>query len=188
MSILRKRSCAVVIALVVVCLSTLLSVNRSLGSAADRVADGFYSGVKYDGYVHKSIYSQLEQRSGAAAGLVTIGANYVALGDVTEALRSARQELANTMDGGDVAAMYKANTALQTAYEAFVYAAQNAGLSTRDQKGVDSYADTLSGAQNVIAAAGYNESVREFERKTLSRFPAGLLAPIAGVDAPVLFE
>ena len=84
--------------------------------------------------------------------------------------------------------MYKANTALQTAYEAFVYAAQDAGLSARDQKGVDSYADTLSGAQNVIAAAGYNESVREFERKTLSRFPAGLLAPIAGVDAPVLFE
>lgn len=188
MSILRKRSFAVVIALIVVCLSTLLSVNRSLGSAADKVSDGFYSGVKYDGYVHKSIYSQLEQRSGAAAGLVTIGANYAALGDVTDALRSARDELTGAMDGGDIAAMYRANAALQTAYEAFVYAAQDAGLSAREQKGLDAYADTLGGAQSVIASAGYNESVREFERKTLGRFPAGLLAPIAGVDAPVLFE
>ena len=188
MSILRKRSFAVVIALIVVCLSTLLSVNRSLGSAAEKISDGFYSGVKYDGYVHKSIYSQLEQRSGAAAGLVAIGANYTSLDDVTDTLRSARDDLVGTMDGGDIAAMYRANTALQSAYEAFVYAAQDAGLTTRELQGLDSYVDTLSGAQSVIASAGYNESVREFNRKTFDRFPAGLLAPIAGVDAPVLFE
>ena len=188
MAIFRKRSVATVIAIVVVCLATLMSVHRSLGSASRKIADSFYDGVTYDGYLHKSIYSQLELRSGAAAGLAAIGANYNELETDTDTLRTARNNLAATMDGGDIAAMYKANAQLQTACDAFLTAAGNASLSSRDSDGVEQYRSTLNGAQSVIAEAGYNESVRAFQRSHLERFPASLLAPLAGIEPPVLFE
>ena len=65
MSILKSKPIAIIIAAVLVIGSTFLGAKISLEKEAREVMDLFYEGVEYDGYVHPSIYSQLEKRADA---------------------------------------------------------------------------------------------------------------------------
>ena len=60
-------------------------------------------------------------------------------------------------------------------------------LSERDASGTEQYFSTVSSASEVIGSAGYNDSVQQFKRSCLDRFPGSILAKLAGVDAPELF-
>ena len=189
MELLKKRSVAIIIAVLIVLLSTVYSVNRTLGAKADAVGDGFYSGAYYEGYVHKSIASQLEARVDTASALLAVAADYSGLSGECASLRAARDGLEGMLEGeGGVASLYDANAELETAFRALYSELLAAGPSDRDRDSAELYEFDFSGAQRVIANSGYNESVREFRRDVLGEFPAGFLARVSFVSAPELFE
>ena len=74
----RKRLNAIIIAGVVMALSTLFGINRSLGGKNLQVADCFNVGVysKQQGYTLKSIRSQLIVRTEASMNTLTVSDKY----------------------------------------------------------------------------------------------------------------
>jgi len=185
MSILRKKSFALVLVIVVILASTLYSVHRSLGAKCQAVTDGFYSGVEYDGYVHKSIYSQLEARVNASMGLITKCSSEEALTNAVAQLRISRQDLSDALEGSSLAAMYAANVSLQSAYDQLITEMDAIGFE-RDTA-TATYISTMDNSQYVIDSAGYNEAVWSFRNNTLNVFPTRILAFLARVNAPQLF-
>jgi hypothetical protein len=57
---LSNRLVALFLSALIVAGSTLVSVHAKLGAQCDKITDGFYTGVRYDGDVHASISSQLK--------------------------------------------------------------------------------------------------------------------------------
>ena len=76
MKLLRKPFVAVLLSALIIFSSTLLSVDVKLGKECQNITDGFYEGVVYENYQHKSIASQIRNICGAADGMVTIANNY----------------------------------------------------------------------------------------------------------------
>ena len=189
-SLLRKRGVALLITIIVLIASTLMSVNRSLGAECRNIEDGFYNGVyvNADGYVHKSIYSQLRQRCDAANGLISLADGYDELSDEVDALRDAREILLRGLNDDSIFGMRSANDALTPAFNTLKSALAEYGLGENIRSAFDDYVSTFEGAQNVIDNSGYNESVLEFNRKTLNVFPANILGELAGVESPEFFE
>ena len=185
---LKKRPAAIIITAAVIILSTLFSVHRTLGAKCREITDGFYSGVRYEGYVHPSISKQLDERSDSANGVITLAKNYSDLDREAEELSAARAGLIEAVANKDIPDMSKANRALQGAFDNLISAAAEVDVSERDAKGLDAYLKNFKGAQYIIDNSGYNESVREFYRRTLNVFPTNMLSGPAGVEKPQLFE
>lgn len=180
MQLLKKRSIAMLIAVVVIALSTLLSVHRSLGAKCAAVEEGFYSGLNG---IHSSISYQLNQCARYANSLASLSSGYSDLDEQTDTLRTARNLL---LDGGSISEQYDAYLLLIDAFSetSAELGSKNLGSHTDDY---DYCVSGFEGACRTITASGYNESVREFQNTTLRAFPANLLYRIAGVDAPELF-
>lgn len=188
MKILKNRIFAVAVSVVLVLCSTLFSVHRTLGAKCQKIEDGFYTGVTYDGYLHKSISSQLNVCSNAANGLVTVADNYSSLSGAANDLRESRYEYLDAADECDIDDMYEANEDLKRSFSALADAMSGLELSDKERSAYDDYVSTFRGAQSVIESSGYNDSVREFRRGTLNVFPTNILGSIAGVDKPELFD
>lgn len=185
MGFFSNRAVATVLAIVAVAGSTLVNTKVKLGRDCREVEDGFYSGVTYDGYSHKSIQSQLNGISGAAGGLVSIANNY----DIdTAALSAAQDNLDSSLKYGSVSEIYGRYAALNDEVSAIQNELSSKTLSERDASGVNQYASALKGAASVISSSGYNESVRDFIRNTYDVFPADFLGSFTNVEAPQLFE
>jgi len=184
MKFLKKPAGAVFLTILVVCLSVLISTKIKLGAECQHITDSFYDGVEFDGYVHKSIASQLRNISGAADGLVTIANNYdIATDDVL----MHNDYLKTSIAYGPISLVYTNYVDLMKELSVLQGALSDAQLSERDISGFESYTSVISGAQSVIEKAGYNENVRTFLRKKL-QFPADLLADLINVELPELFE
>lgn len=184
MKFLKTPVVAVLLSLAIVISSTLISTNIKLGRRCDKVSDGFYEGVVYDGYEHKSIASHIKNICGAASGLVAVANNY---GVDAAPLSSAVDMMKSGLSNGSVSENYVLYYNLLSAFDDVERQLSAASLSERDAGGAEQYALTVKGACKAIDESGYNESVREFYRKQLS-FPADILARLAGVDVPQLFE
>ena len=185
MEFLKKRPAALALAVIIVIGSTFLSVNVKLGKACQKVTDGFYSGVTYDGYEHKSIQSQLKNISSSALGLTSLAANYnIDTSDVV----SCKNDLDSSLANGTVSEIFGRYSALMSAVNALEARLDGISLSDRDASGVAQYSSTISSAAGVIDKSGYNDTVRDFLRNTYNVFPANLFSGIAGVNAPELFE
>ena len=184
MKIFKNRAVAVLLCVLIVIASTLLSTNVKLGREADGVSDGFYKGVTYDGYKHPAISDQLNNICGAADGLASVVASYDV--DVV-ALRQYSADLKDMLSQrtGTYTAVYAKYRDLLDCIEALKLASVQ--LSERDASGTEQYFSTVSSASEVIGSAGYNDSVQQFKRSYLDRFPGSILAKLAGVDAPELF-
>lgn len=181
--ILKKPLVAVVLAAAMVLGTTVLNTNVRLGKEVKAVENGFYSGVTYDGYAHKSISSQLENYLGAANGLATI-AN--AVGIDSSALLEHCNTMKKVMKSGDISDIGNAYSDLVFSTNSMINELASAGLQDRNAQGFESYTGIISGAMGVIENSGYNESVREFciENQV---FPTDFLAALAGVEMPDLF-
>ncbi|MGI6013419.1 MAG: hypothetical protein ACOX7K_03930 [Oscillospiraceae bacterium] len=181
MQFLKKRSVATLLAAVVICLSTLMSVHRSLGAKCAEVEAGFYDGLEGS---HSSISYQLNQCARYANSLASLSANHEELEDLTSDLRAARNSL---LDGGSIAEQYDAYLQLTDAFIAVKTEMDVMDLGTRTED-YEFCVNGFDGAQRTIASSGYNESVRAFQNSTLRTFPANVLYKIAGVDTPDLFS
>ena len=186
---LSNPAVAVFLALVLIIASTLISVNIKLGAKSDKVIDGFYDGVKYNGYVQPSVSSQLKNIMDYAAGLVTIANNYDVSGELIDEAQNQINALRGTMSTSRDNAyfIYERYQALIQSVDSLSYALGTQSLSERDQSGVEQYLINITGAMSTIDGSGYNESVRDFYR-SYDRFPANVLGRLAGVDYPTYFE
>ena len=184
MNFLKKPFVAVLLSALIICGSTLLSADIKLGRECQNITDGFYEGVVYENYQHKSIASQIRNICGAADGMVTIANNY----DIdTDAVRAATDEMKNALTYGSVSYLHYLYEDLLQAVKPLEDQLSRAELSDRDAEGFAQYSSTISGAQSVIENSGYNESVRTFLRDEI-HFPADFFAELAGVELPELFE
>ena len=184
MNFLKKPFVAVLLSALIICGSTLLSADIKLGRECQNITDGFYEGVVYENYQHKSIASQIKNICGAADGMVTIANNY----DIdTDAVRAATDEMKSALTYGSVSYLHYLYEDLLQALKPLEDQLSRAELSDRDAEGFAQYSSTISGAQSVIENSGYNESVRAFLRDEI-HFPADFFAELAGVELPELFE
>ena len=184
MNFLKKPFGAVLLSALIICGSTLLSADIKLGRECQNITDGFYEGVVYENYQHKSIAGQIRNICGAADGMVTIANNY----DIdTDAVRAATDEMKNALTYGSVSYLHYLYEDLLQALKPLEEQLSRAELSDRDAEGFAQYSSTISGAQSVIENSGYNESVRAFLRDEI-HFPADFFAELAGVELPELFE
>ena len=184
MNFLKKPFVAVLLSALIICGSTLLSADIKLGRECQNITDGFYEGVVYENYQHKSIASQIRNICGAADGMVTIANNY----DIdTDAVRAATDEMKSALTYGSVSYLHYLYEDLLQAVKPLEDQLSRAELSDRDAEGFAQYSSTISGAQSVIENSGYNESVRAFLRDEI-HFPADFFAELAGVELPELFE
>lgn len=184
MKFLKNRVVAVLISLAIVISSTLISTNAKLGRRCEKISDGFYEGVTYNGTERKSIASQLRVICSAMDSLAAISDEYGIDGDgytkMADIMRS-------SLSYSSVSENYDAYSELSSAFNKLSRALSSADLSEQDRSEVDQCILTVSGAQQAIEDSGYNESVREFCREQL-RFPADVLGNLAGVAFPQLFE
>lgn len=181
MKLLKNRLFAILLAVLVVVGSTLLNTQTRLGEACAEVEDGFYTSSG----AAKSIYAWLGARLDAANGLWTLLINHDA--EAAGTLNAARGTLMDAYEARDIAAMYDANEDLQSAFDSAFTALGGYALTASESDALNDYQVDFAGAQKMIDASEYNSTVLAFERTTLSRFPASLLAPLAGVEAPVLY-
>ena len=183
MNFLKKPFVAVLLSALIICSSTLLSADIKLGRECQNITDGFYEGVVYENYQHKSIASQIRNICGAADGMVTIANNY----DIdTDAVRAATDEMKSALTYGSVSYLHYLYEDLLQTLKPLEDQLSRAELSDRDAEGFAQYSSTINGAQSVIENSGYNESVRAFLRDEI-HFPADFFAELAGVELPELF-
>ena len=142
--------------------------------------------MTYDGYKHPAISDQLNNICGEADGLASVVASYDV--DVV-ALRQHSTDLKDMLNQrtGTYTAVYAKYRELLDCIEALKLELVSVQLSERDASGAEQYFSTVSSASEVISSAGYNDSVQQFKRSYLDRFPGSILAKLAGVDAPELF-
>lgn len=185
-NILKKRSAAIAITVLVCAVSLLAGVHLSVGRQVRKIENTFETGVYYDGYLHPAISVQLEERQNASLGIITIAASYEELSAPADELRSARQQLLNAKDG-TLYDKYAANENLENAYEKLMNATEGVSLSDNHAAALESYASTMDGAQSLISTSGYNMSVSGFNRDILGSFPVSILRYPAFVDTPEFF-
>ncbi len=191
MSFLKKPGGAILVALAVIILSSFFAANRSLNVKVQEVSDLFSDGV-YDtnvGYKQKSIKSQLDIRKDASMNLISVGANCSGAEAETDELRNARNILVNGLSrSAGAEKLYDANVDLQKTYDALYTKIATLPLDSSNRTIAEDSKSRMTGAASVIEKSGYNESVREFNRKVLSAFPTNYIKSIALVNPPELFE
>ena len=177
MKLLKNPVIAVLLAVIIVLSSTFLSARIKLEKESDKITDGFYQGVVYNGYKRKSISSQLKNYSGAVSGLVSIANNY---GIATEEASGLNGELLSSLSEAqsDISSIYRYYSSLDTAVSALE-------RELSDAEGVKQYTGTIDGANSVIAESGYNESVYKYisGRGALEKF----FITLTGTQLPEVF-
>lgn len=186
MKYLKNPAVAVILSLLIVLSSSFLTAGVKLSRASDKVTDGFYQGIRYDGYKHKSIAGQLDNICGAVSGLVTIAKNYSL--DTAE-LSSRNSELSKALSAETdrISSVYADYSSLLASLYPLLDELSEISLSDRDEKGAKDYEVTIIGAEKVIEEAGYNESVQAFA-KDMSRFPADFFLSATRTKLPEAFE
>ncbi len=191
MSIFKKPAGAILVALAVIILSSFFAANRSLNVKVQEVSDLFSDGV-YDsnvGYKQKSIKSQLDVRKDASLNLISVGAKYSGSEAETEALRNTRNILVNGLSrAAGAEKLFDANVDLQKSFDALYTKIAALSMSAEDRNLAEESKNRMTGAASMIEKSGYNEAVREFNRKVLSAFPTNYIKSIALVKSPELFE
>ena len=180
MNLLRKRAVAIVIAILAILLSSVLSARSGLLGSIRDVEMLYYNGVEAaeGNYMRPSIDSQMRVKYNGANSILGIIGSYAELGSVAEDLRNARDYVhVNLGDYGEdtVAGMSWANQELDAVLTRLQLEMSRVEFSEREKQMLDTCFADIEGAQRMIEQSGYNEAVREFNTKTLQRFPANLL-------------
>jgi hypothetical protein len=191
MSFFKKRGGAFLAAVVIIILASFFAANRSLNEKVRETSDLFLNGV-YDsnvGYKQKSIKSQLDVRSAASLNLISIGANYKDAEKETEKLRDARSVLQNGLTKSfGPEKLYDQNKDLQTAFDELYSKLSPLSLDFSSRTIAEDSKSRMTNAASMIDKSGYNEAVREFDRKVLNVFPTNFISQFAMVKGPELFE
>lgn len=180
----ENRTLAWIVLAVVVLLSISLSGGTALRKSRAEVMDVFHYGVNNDSLC---IYNDLQARVECAFNLASTAGRYETIAqDAIASAEEAAQEL-SAVGRDDVGALYSKNTALTRAVETLYTELENAPLSDSDATFALAQYKEFSSRGLTITRDGYNARAEEFNR-TLSAFPANLVATLSGVRELALFR
>ncbi len=179
----KNRGVAVMIAAIIVSLSTMFSCYRSLGAKSQEISDRFFTpqnNASADYYTCPG--DQLGHCVDYANRMLSAISGDDSLQKEYMALKTARVGLLEALESEDISDIYDANAELKKAMSATETALEGNSIDASE------IIEKFSRAQELAEMSPYNELVREFRRKTLNVFPTNLLAPISFVEPPELFE
>ena len=188
MGLLKKRSTAIVIFVVVVVLFSFLGCKRSLNKACREAEEAFFdkSLLKADGG-YSAPADHLENCVDLSNRLLSVIGTDGEWADAYNAVKDARSGLIDALEARDISAIGEANQALAKAV-AQVEAAKAAGAPMPESyDDYDKIVSDFHGAQAALDDSAYNDHILAFRDKVLSAFPAGLLRHVTGVAAPETF-
>lgn len=161
MKALKRPSVAIILAVIIVLVSTFLSIKVKLNNEFQDVRNDFYNGVTYDGYKHPSISAQLIDICGAADGLAAIAEDY---GIDCEELKDNSEYLNYSISHNYdfISSIYYSYTDVDESLTALKKQLANAELSERDAEGTAQYWKTIENAERLIGESGYNDRVRNY--------------------------
>ena len=179
MKLLRNRKIAVSITAIVVILTTLFGVGRSLNALARDIEAMFYDGVYIaaDRFTQPGIDAQLRWCASAALGLATITINYPELESHSEEVMRLRRELLAAESIGEKSRAFRF---LAPEVYSLAQAALDADLTARDLEAVAHYQRQFADAEAFIRNTSlYNQTVsqRWDERSFIARF-IGSFVPV----------
>jgi len=184
MVLLKNRKIAILITVIVVFLSMLFGVGRSLNRLAANTERMFYEGVYLEdrGFVQPAINAHLENITNLALDCATVFANHPDLAHFSEAVRFARRDL---LEANSISDKFGAYLGIREVFIAFFNAADAVELYDGDRSLIDGFAHTFFGAVNAIESSAYNDMAVGF-MGGVSGF-AQLLRPIVSVTPPQTF-
>lgn len=184
MKLLKKRSFAILLTIVVAILATLLGVYKTSVRDTREIEAMFNDGVYLAdaGYTQPGIATHINNCADAALGLATITEKYPELAGISGELILARRELLSATSIRDKGHAYSIMTLCY--YDLYSTAALNANLSERDINAAEQYSSTYAGARSAVAASGYNGEVMRYldGRSALVRFISAFV-PIKAPDS-----
>ena len=186
MSVFKNRRTAVIITVIVCLLALVIGVRRSVGKQAADILEQFETGVRSAsaGYTLPSVSAQLDARSNASLGLISLANQYADLSESADAVRRAREAL---LGAGSVSARSEANAALASACDALVPLLEERLTDADKISALKDYAGVMSNTARLIETSGYNELVSDFRSNVVGLFPVNILYRIAGVTVPDYF-
>ena len=161
MSILKKRSVAILITVVVAFAAMVFGVNRSVTRAVTEIEQVFYDGaMNPQGFREPSANAQLDRIANAAITLATLLQGHPGLENYADSVLVVRRNLLAAESITDKGAAY---IDLDDAFARLVQAAERADLTEREQEALASHSQTFSGAQSILARESrrYNEMLIE---------------------------
>ena len=186
MAVFQKRRTAVIITVILCLLALLIGVRRSVGRQAANILEQFETGVRSAsaGYTLPSVSAQLEARSNASLGLISLASPFGDLSEKADAVRKAREAL---FDAGSVSARSEANAALAAACDELVPLLEQRITDADKISALKDYAGVMTNTARLIETSGYNDLVRDFRTNVVGLFPVNILYRIAGVTVPDYF-
>lgn len=181
MKVLENRGLCIVLMIVLIAAGVLLGGYKGLSGEYRKAADVFFLGEEGDGIC---IANDMSERANALTNMQTIAGKY--LKQSNKALTAAGDAVNDyTKANGDISAMFKANTDMDTAMEGLMQEMDDTALSAKDESyrqrlyaDFNSRNDTISNDPYYTYAAEYNEILRHF--------PAGLIKTLTPAkSAPI---
>ena len=182
MKLLKRRSVAALIMVLMILGGTLYGGHRSLMKLRDEAEAVFYNGVDGDGL---GIQNDLNERVDLAYNMVTVAKRYLPEdNEAVQKVLTARDALAAAEDPeGKNAANRQLTEACIELYEALA----GKSLTEKDEEYRQQIYQDLSSRNDTISHDGYNQVAENFN-KTLQRFPANILGSLTGVEKLELFR
>ncbi len=188
MSILKKRSTAIVIFVIVVVLFSFLGCKRSLNKACRQAEAAFFdkSLLKADGG-YSAPADHLENCVDLANRLLSVIGTDGKWSDAYDAVKAARSDLLDALEAKDIPAIGAADQALVDAV-AQVEAVKSAGTPLPESHDdYDKIVSDFHSAQAELDSSAYSSHILAFRDEVLSAFPTSILRRLTGVQAPETF-
>ena len=188
MSLLKKRSFAIVVFVIVVILFTLLGSHLSLDRACRRAEAAFFdkSLLQAEDY-HTCPGEQLDYCVDYANRLLSVIGTDGEWSGAYEALRTARLELIDALDARDIPAIGRADQALEEAVQAVETLVRDGAELPESHDDYDAIISDLHSAQALLDDSAYSDHILAFRERVLTPFPANILRHLTGVRAPETF-
>ena len=185
MDALQNRVIAGFLCLLIVIVSSVLGVASTLVPMRNQTTELFRAGESGA----PGISGDLSEIAAQAFNLTVIAGHYLAPDyPATVRVLEARDNLTRAIQGGfSPQEMRRANDELIGAAQALHSTLGGLELSDQDQNLMASVMAEISSRVNLIGQSPYNRAAFNFNR-SLGRFPANILGPVAGVRPLELFE
>lgn len=172
--LLKNRTAAIGITIIVILLSTLLGSHRSLVAAAYPAERYFIEGEK--GY---SIQRDLDTRVGLASNLLVVAERYLIVGDPL--LTDLQDAIVALQQADTVGEKSAANQQLTAATERLDLHLEEYSLSNADERYRINIRTDLASCNQTINHNAYNQMAMEYNTEVLGKFPANILKNLTGV-------
>ena len=187
MNLLRKRSVAIILSVLIVFCSTLISIGEKLEAKCGDVSAIFFDGVRISGVEYPAMAPAVKELCNVADDVILIAENYgidtAAMAENLEYL-----ELAVQYSSDEVQYIGSCYSDFLNELKAVLNLLDSAGLSQRHTTLMAEYNTVISDCMETVeqGAAGYNEAVRSFLR-SYDKFPSAMWAEMTGTWFPGYF-